>query len=205
MAEVKQPDPNAMTDGRKRQNMEAKLKKAAEEKAAKEEAERQSKLAGGTGMVSSAPPTEARKPDAADPQRFQGAEFKRNQYILDAGEGVKPADITEPGYWAHLGERLRAWDEVQVRANDGLWYARVLVLEAGRNWAKVHIERVEYLTTAEVAITQADAMSPYEVKWRGPHSQWSVIRKADSAVVHEGSPTIDGAVQWLKGRLQAER
>lgn len=204
---TKQPDPNAKTEGRKRQEMEAKIKKRDEERAQAEviEAERKARVAGGTGMISEQPPKAERKMEPADPQRFADAEFKRNQHVLDASEGTQVSDLTEPGYWAHLGERLRPWAEIMVRANDGLWYARVIVLEAGRNWAKVHVEHVEYLTTAEVAITQADAMSPYEIKYRGPHNQWSVIRKADQAVVHEGSGTIDGAVTWLKGRLQADR
>jgi hypothetical protein len=201
-----QPDPNAKSDGRKRQEMEAKLKKQAEEKAAAEaETQKQAERAGGTGMVSQAAPAEDRKVDALDPLRFHGAEFKRNQYIATAGEGVKPVDISDPGYWAHLGAKLRPWDEIMVRANDGLWYARLIVLEAGRNWAKVHVESVTYLTTAEVAITQADAMSPYEVTYRGPHSKWSVIRKQDRAVVHEGSETMDAAMTWLKERLKAEK
>lgn len=202
MDETKQnPDPNFKTDGRKRQEMQAKLDKQAAEKA---EVERKAKEAGGTGMVSQRQDAE-RKMTPADPQRFADAEFKQNRHVLDASEGTNVQDLTDPGYWAHLGQRLKPWSEIMVRANDGLWYARLIVLEAGRNWAKVHVERVEYLTTAEVAITQADSMSPYEIKFRGPHSQWSVIRKSDQAVVHEGDATIDGAVAWLKGRLQADR
>lgn len=202
MAEAsKQQEP---TDAVKRQQRQALIDQAAKDKD-KVEADDKARKAGGSGMISTAPAPEDRKLVPADPQRFQGAEFKRAQYILDASEGTRPEDLAQPAYWVHLGEKLRPWAEIMVRANDGLWYARLIVLEAGRNWAKVHIEQVEHLSTAEVAITQADAMSPYEVKYRGPHNQWSVIRKADAAVVHEGSPTIDGAVAWLKGRLQADR
>ena len=192
-------DPNAKTDATKRKEFI--------EKKAKQEAEAQAhaERAGGTGMISQAPQDPNRKVDALDPQRFQQADFRRNQYVAIASEGTRPEDLNQPGYWAHLGEKLRPWDEVMVRADDGLWYARAIVMESGRNFARVHVEHIEFLTTADVAITQADAMSPYEVKYRGGHAQWSVIRKSDQSVVHEGAQTKESAFNWLKGRLQAER
>ena len=174
---------------------------AEEERKAQEKAER----AGGTGMISEVVPGEDRKIVPADPQRFQNAEFKRNQFVLDASEGARPEDVKDPAFWAHIGERLTPWAEIMVRANDGLWYARVIVMESGRNFARVHVENVHYLTTADVAMTKNDAFSPYEVVYRGPHNQWSVIRKSDRAVVHEGSQTEGAAHAWVRGRLQADR
>lgn len=197
-----QPDPNAKTDARKRQDMEANLKRQEAERAAAQEKAIQ---AGGTGMVSQADPAAERKIVPAEPNRFQGAEFKRNQFVLDAPDGARPDDLKDPAFWAHLGERLTPWAEIMVRAADGLWFSRVIVMESGRNYARVYVENTHYLTTADVAMSRAEANSPYEVAYRGPHNQWSVIRKADRQVVHEGSQTERAAYEWLKGRLQADR
>ena len=38
-------------------------------------------------------------------------------------------------------------------------------------------------------------MSPFEIRWRGPRL-WSVVRKADDAVMSEGM-TKDAAIDWI--------
>lgn len=152
-----------------------------------------------------APPPGAteRKLQPMAPIRLAEADQKRRKLIGDADEGALVDDLRDPAYWAHVAQQLRPWDEVRVRAHDGTWYADCLVLEAGRNWARMHIERVEYLTTADVAITQADTLSPYEITHRGPRAMWSVIRKSDRAVQVEGLQTMQQAADWLKERLKA--
>lgn len=153
-------------------------------------------------------PVEEKQEHVARPiemTRVAEAEFKRTTWVMTAFEATDPKDLLKPEYWAHVSSKMRAWDRVEVRADDGTWYAEYLVLEAGRNWARMFLLEAYHLTTADVAQTQADAMSPYEVAHRGPHRMWSVIRKIDREVIHDGEQTMDGAVSWLRERLKADR
>ena len=151
------------------------------------------------------PPAAERKVTPMDEMRFKGAEYAREQWLVTAHENTTPKDLLEPSYWAHVATKLRPRARIEAWANDGTWLAEYVVLEAGRNWAKLHLLSVHHLTTADVAQTQADLLSAYEVTFRGGHCLWSVIRKIDREVVHEGEQTMDGAVAWLKERLKAEK
>ena len=129
----------------------------------------------------------------------------RSEYLCTAHPNTTPEDLLAPEYWAHISAQLRPRDRIEAWANDGSWMAEYVVLEAGRNWARPHLLQVYHFTSGDQAMTQADAMSPYEILHRGPHCQWSVIRKVDREVMHEGEATMDGAVAWLKERLKAEK
>lgn len=144
-----------------------------------------------------------RKVQQLNPSRMEGAEYQRNVWVMTAHENTTPSDLTDRAYWAHVAGKLKPWDRIEARANDGTWYAEFLVLEAGRTWAKVHMLHCASLTSADVAMSQATAMMPYEVKFRGPHCKWSVIRKSDHEVVHEFEETQGSAIDWLNNRMKA--
>jgi hypothetical protein len=148
-------------------------------------------------------PVPERKVTPMDEARFKGAEYAREIWVATAHENTTPKDLLEPAYWAHIATKLRPRARIEAWANDGTWMAEYVVLEAGRNWAKLHLLSVHHLGTADVALTRVDAMSPYEISFGGPHVQWRVIRKVDREVIHDGEATMDGAVSWLKERLKA--
>lgn len=153
--------------------------------------------------IQKAAPSEDRKVEQLNPTRMKEAEFERQTYFAKAHENTHPEDLLDRAYWAHVATRLKPWDKVEVVANDGTWWAEFLVLEAGRTWAKVEMLRHKSLTASDVSASQATAMTPYEVVHRGTDSKWSVIRKSDRAVMHEGEETQGGAIDWLNDRLKA--
>ena len=148
-------------------------------------------------------PAEVRKVTPMELQRFKGSEYERAEYVCTAHDHTTPQDLLEPGYWAHVSTLLRPRARVEAWANDGTWMAEYVALEAGRNWARLHLLQVYHFTSGDMAMTQADAMTPYEITFRGPHSKWSVVRKSDRAVLHEGSDTARGATDWLTERMAA--
>lgn len=158
---------------------------------------------------SSAPaptPAEERKVQPMDAIRFKGAEFVRTHYVCTAHEGTRPEDLLEPEYWAHVSEQMRPRTRVEAWANDGTWMLELVVLEAGRAWARLQVVAGPHqFTTADVAQTQAEMMSPYAIEYRGPHCKWSVIRKSDRQVLHEQEETRDGASGWLREHMKAQR
>lgn len=151
-----------------------------------------------------APKVEERKVTPMDLVRFRGIEYMREHYLCTAHANTRPEDLLKPEYWAHVATLMRPRARIEAWADDGTWMAEYVVLEAGRNWARLFMLEKHFLTTADVAMTQADALSPYEIAHRGPHSKWSVIRKVDREVVHEGEETPDGAAAWTRERLKAE-
>lgn len=148
-------------------------------------------------------PPEDRKVEQLNPTRMTEAEYQRSIYVCTAHANTRPTDLLDPAYWAHVSAKLKPWDHLEVRANDATWYAEYIVLEAGRTWAKVHMLNHTSLTSQDVAASQASALTPYLVVHRGEHSKWSVVRKVDHEVVHEGEATQGGAVDWLNERLKA--
>lgn len=141
-----------------------------------------------------------------NPSRMREASYERTVYVVTADEGVTPEDLLRPEHWAHVAAQLKPWDRIEARANDGTWFAEYLVLDASRVWARVRqLGDVQYLTTGDVAITQAALQGTYRVEYKGPHNKWSVIRNSDQAVVNDGNGTREAAETWMKGRLQAER
>lgn len=131
------------------------------------------------------------------PTGLESAEYRRNMWIATAAKTTNPQDLEDPNYWAHVAAKLAPWNKVEVRSEDGTWYAEVLVLESSRNWARVCMLPgfPLRLTTADVSQTLS-LPKGFEVVHRGP-KKWSVVRSLDRAVMHEGEQTKTGALEWL--------
>lgn len=154
---------------------------------------------------------EAPKPQLApNATAFQQAEYERTVYVVRVEKGVDPKVLEQdPAYWAHHSPKLKPWDRLEVRAEDGTWYAEYLVLDSSRNWTRVRRIMFVALTTPDVAQTQANVMdakqiaAQFEVKHRGSKG-WSVLRLSDGAVIKEGMAQRDDANAWLATFVQAE-
>lgn len=127
--------------------------------------------------------------------------FVTNEWVADP-ESKTPFDaVLEPQFWAHVSAKLRPYDEVIVRAEDGSYYARLLVQDAGRLFAKVAV--LEKYDLAAVEVGGADAIpSGYEIKHAGPHAKWRVVRLSDRAPVKDKFETKGQAQQWLTEHLK---
>lgn len=138
--------------------------------------------------------------------RFKEAEFQRTLWVCTTNENTQPDDLLATEYWAHVAAKLKPYDRIEARANDGAWFAELLVLEAGRNWARMHMLAAWKLTTSDVAQSQSAPKSPYadfRVENMGPHAKWCVIRRSDNQKIHEGAENQDAAKRWLDERIKA--
>lgn len=139
-----------------------------------------------------------RKVEPITMTNLASAEFIRNIHCATVPFGTKPEDLLKPEYWAHVCSEFKAWGRVEARAEDGTWFAEYLITEVGRTWANMAMLSVKYLTTKDVAQSQAEASQttaalPYEVRWRGA-AKWSVIRKSDNAVMKDGMERVEADV-----------
>ncbi len=147
-----------------------------------------------------------RKIDPINHTRMKEEQFLRARYLATANNAhTVPEDLADPAYWAHVAQTLKQRDEVEVWAADGSWRAVVVVLDATKSAARVHLSRVETFAIGDEAMQKVEALSPYRIEHRGPHEQWSVIRKSDDAVVHDGEGTRAGAEFWLRERMKADK
>ena len=141
-----------------------------------------------------------------NPARMESAEYKRTTWVAIATPGSTPIDLMRPEYWAHVAEKMKVWDKIEIRANDGAWYAEVVVVDVSRQWARINPLLVVDLTTKDVSMSQAAAMNKaaqYTVVHRGEHCKWSVVRNSDMQVVHEFEETQAGAMAWMTDRQKA--
>ena len=140
-------------------------------------------------------PVVERKVEQLGAQNIKPAEFIRAQHAATIPIGTNAEDLLDPAYWAHVASQLKPWDRIEARAVDGTWFAEYLVLDVGRTFAQIHLLSKHNLTSQDVALTKINDMSPFEIRWRGPRL-WSVVRKADDAVMAEGM-TKDAAIEWI--------
>lgn len=142
---------------------------------------------------------------------LEGAEFIFTVWCAKPAAGISPESLLVPEYWAHHAHRLTPGDEIVARAEDWSWYARYIVLDCARTWAKLKllIGPVSLHThDANLQPTQpegGDHSSQNEVEayktgfklvHRGPR-KWSVVRLADDVLMHEDEQEKTGAAKWL--------
>ena len=135
-------------------------------------------------------------------KNFLAAEFARQVFRITSPAGVSIEEIIDPSYWAHVARRLTPYDIIEVVPEDGAFYARLIVVNTGKLFAKVQIiEKIDLNTP--VNVTAAIAMNLFDTKYAGPNAKWRVIRKSDNAVVSkEPFGTQQEAEEWLEKNIK---
>lgn len=127
--------------------------------------------------------------------RFKEAIYELREWVVNAPEKVTIEDVQRPEFWSHVAPKMRPYDEIRVRAEDGTWYARLLVTGTDRTWARVAVLEYKKLTTYDVSQTQS---ARFELRLRGPQHKWCVIRLLDNQVIKSECQTRDEAAMWLR-------
>ena len=130
--------------------------------------------------------SDAVKKEAPKPQitggRFKVREFESTCFSAIAEAGTKFDQVSDPSYWAHVAPQLKPFDEITVRAEDGAWWAKLLVTDSDRNWAKTIVIQEIDLVGTDAGVVDVDG---YEVRWRGA-AKFSIVRVVDNAVIQDG-------------------
>jgi len=155
------------------------------------------------GQIPKAVPQPERKVQPIIEARIKGGDFIRALYVATAFENTQPTDLLKPEYWANFAQKLKLRDRIEVWADDGSWIADVVVLGSTRTSADVRLLRVDYLDQFTPDETGTGALKSYDVRYRGIHSQWSVIRLADGAIISEGHGSRQAATTVLNEHLKA--
>jgi len=129
--------------------------------------------------------------------RMRPAEYERQAWVANIEYGVELAEIVTPGFWAHMANKLRPYDHIEARSDDGTWIAHLIVTGCDRTWARVVVDRVVKLTSKDVSDTQA-VQQQHRVEWKGPHNKFTVIRNSDNEPVRTGFTTKEDAAMWQR-------
>lgn len=115
------------------------------------------------------------------------ADNRRNLWAVDVHPDTTIEDIERPTFWAHEAAKLRQFDRIEVRWEDGQKWADAVVLAQGAGFARVAvINLIDANSGAADAPEQGDdILLITEVKWKGPSMKWAVIRTKDGHVVSQ--------------------
>lgn len=132
--------------------------------------------------------------------RCKQAEFARTLWSVFVEQNTPFENVIKPAFWAHVAAKLKALDRIEVFAEDGQYWAELMVLSVGKMEAKVVVLRKIDLQAAPAPTLD---LGEYEVSWGGPHRKHRVVRKSDKEVIKDGFGTKEEAQLWLADHLKA--
>ncbi len=108
---------------------------------------------------------------------------------------VTVEDLLDPGYWAHVANRMKAGHRIIAVPDDRHYFAEFFVLAASTNWAKVVLLREKTL----IEDNEKTETEGYLIGFAGAH-KWRVTRGAE--VISKGHDDKDAAAKWLAENLK---
>lgn len=140
-----------------------------------------------------------KRAQALSPSDIDRAEVMRNEWRATIKEGVKPTQLLEPSFWAHIASRLTVADKIEAVSEDMAWLCDYVVVDKGDNWARV-VMKGEPL---KMRISEAEVDLPpgYTAEWKGPLLRWCVTRQSDSKRIAEKLADKSTAHMWVRNHL----
>lgn len=124
--------------------------------------------------------------------RCKEASFVRNIWVATPDVKTPYEHVLKQEFWVHVAHKMKPMDRIEVHAEDGSYFAELMVIDAGKAFAKVAEMRKINFTRHEVGVDSDD----YDVSFI-PAKRWRVIRKSDKQVMAEELPTKDEAMLWI--------
>ncbi len=133
--------------------------------------------------------------------RLQLAEHYCTAYAATLLANQTLDDALQPGFWAHVATKLRQHDTIRIIPEEGDFYALLIVMSAGRTFAKVKL--LQHIPLDDDGAEDADLPSELSVKWKGPHLKYAVIRNADHSILKDSFVVKTEAEQWARDHIAA--
>lgn len=138
--------------------------------------------------------------------RLSQAEFKRITMFASPEAGTQPEDLLDEDYWKHVRRAVAPGTKIEVFAEDGSFYAELLVLgvtDAGLQVAYLFEPR----TFAQSAVADIDFQG-HTLRYAGTHRKWVVIRKERknkaAVLLRDGFANAEDARSYVKEQAKAQ-
>lgn len=136
--------------------------------------------------------------------RLQLTESIVHDYFVTVEEKVTREDINRVDFWAHVAKKFRPFTKLRVTTDDAKFYAELLVVTSGSNWAAVReLCYHDLQKTLDAVPDYENKSTEYEVAWKGPTHKFCIIRKSDSAMIKKELPSRDAANTTLTEYIRA--
>lgn len=121
-----------------------------------------------------------------------------------APHGTSLDDLTRPEFWAGCTNKLRrrpgdAPTEITVSAEDGSFWAEMVVIDCGATWAKCRFKYAPLVLDA----TPTDQISYAGHTISFAAGSWRAVRDADHQMVSDGHATAQSALGWLEDHVRS--
>ena len=127
--------------------------------------------------------------------KLQAKEYGCKSFLAVIDAGVPYKDILRPSFWAHVTNKLNKWSEITIHAEDGAYYANLLVTMV----TKTDVVVVElFYKQLEVNAEQPFQTKDFVVDFGGPDVKWRVMRKADKRIVKDGFENVTQARAFIR-------
>lgn len=146
-----------------------------------------------------------KKPEqkTASIMRRQLVENARNTWCFAIEDAHTIKDLLEPAYWQHVARNLRRGDHIEALADDGSWYAELLVVDAGPVYAKC-VTLQEAKLEKYVPDSEQPLLAGHSVTWGGNHAKWRVKRDQDNFTLRDGFANKVDAYAWLRSYTMSQ-
>lgn len=130
--------------------------------------------------------------------RLQVAEAVRAIYHATVEPNVTREHLLDPKFWQHVAPNFRQGTRIEVVTDDMKYYCELMVIAAGKNWAKVKELRYADLTIIDKFIENQIKMDQFRVEWKGPALKNCIVRVEDSEIIKDQIQDYDSAVKYMK-------
>ena len=141
-----------------------------------------------------------KKAGFAQVNRFNQAEYERVIWDYLVPEEHEFEMLLNPYYWSHVATKgVRPWNRIEVRDEQGRFFAVLLVIQVGRNFVQVAV--IYHVEIENVVPVEALEGSRYQVK-HVSMGKWRILRE-DGSVLRDGFDGKEPAEAYLRDHLKA--
>lgn len=127
------------------------------------------------------------------------AESRRVQHFHVLAPGARLEDLLVPDIWSLAAPKLHRNDLIEVVPVDGSWWAMLLVLKTGPEYAEVAI--LHRIDLPAAPLTVDDLPLGHSVFFLGPRRLWAALR--GEQILRHGFSTKDAAIAWIIEALRS--
>jgi hypothetical protein len=128
------------------------------------------------------------------PSRLQPSESTLKIFSFVPENGTPYERVLEKDYYTHVANRLEASNIIQAEAEDGSFWALLLVRAV--SGLEVLVSPLIEKRFDNVQTDSIDA-GDYKAEWAGRHDKWRVMRKSDNHKMTSGLTSKLEALKWI--------